>query len=177
METIQERLKDGECIKEYSALQPRWLSGSICALAGAAIAADSLLHPSGAGIALVVLGAALLYLGLRLTVLRKNAYVCVTDQRVLYRKVNWYGGPGRLREIPIAELEAAGLCRTTVMFGARKSGEGILRLKSGKERLLPLMQNAEYVIETIEGEITALRSEEKARTAPSGLLDTGCPTK
>ena len=110
MENIHERLKDGECIKEYSALQPRWLSGSICFLAGAAISADSLLHQSGVGMALVLLGAMLLYLGFRLVVLRKNAYICVTNQRVLYRKINWYGGPGGLWEVPISELETASSC-------------------------------------------------------------------
>ena len=152
IEGIRARLDVDETVREWSAFRPHWVAGIVALLCGLTVAADSIRRPGLWTLLMLPLGILLTYLGIRLLYLCRRGYVCVTDRRVVIHRPNWYGGEGKLKIIPLDEIENIQLQRTVGLlsfFGERKSGDGILRLKNGGDYLLPLMQNAEYVTEAI----------------------------
>lgn len=103
----------------------------------------------------MLLGAlALAYFGVRCLFLQSREFVCVTDKRVLCQKIDWRGRPGRLSVFSMGDISGVKLCRSSVIFGNKKSGEIILQLHGGKSCMLPFLQNGEYVMEAIDEELS-----------------------
>lgn len=76
--------------------------------------------------------------------------VCVTEKRVLYYKASIFNKSAyRTISIPIKLIESVHLLKNSVMFGDKTSGALIIKQKGGKEILLPLLCEGEYIAECI----------------------------
>lgn len=152
---IEQLLRDSERTVEYSERKPRSLVAVFSILLGVAIVADSSrnIFSFYYCILLLLVGLAILYAGIWMLIICRSEYVYVTTERVLYQKSTWFGKAGRLISIPLDTITSARLCKSSVMYMQRYSGEVILTLHNKKKYALPFLQNGQRVIDAIGCEL------------------------
>lgn len=150
-EDLEHLLHPQEEVIELSERRPRLPTGIACMVVGIPLLIDPLhqMFATPAFVAEFLLGLLLLYLGVRLTILSRRAYLAVTNERVLYRAIDLLGRRGRTLSIPLEEITGARLCKTATMYRQRYAGEILLTLRNHKRRLLPSLQNGQFILDAI----------------------------
>ena len=148
---VDEQLNETECIVEYSERKPRLVTGISLFVVGAPAVWEPVVRGffSAALVAEFLFGLLLVYLSVWTLILCGREYVCVTNQRVLYRKVNALGKRGKVLRFPLDNITEARLCKISVMYRKRHSGEILLTFGNRKQCNLPFLQNGQYVLDAI----------------------------
>lgn len=94
---VQELMQQDETLVEFTRRIPRKVLGGAYVLLAAAMTGDALIHGVSSALFAGELAAGLgfVYLALREFLLATREFVCVTDRRLIYRKVNFLGRPAR----------------------------------------------------------------------------------
>ena len=106
------------------------------------------------------------YAALYTLVLCRQSYVCVTNRQVYCRRVHPLGGRGRLQAIPLNRIAGAKLCRVAAAWQRQYSGDLLLTLTDGSSRMLPLLQNGQFVLDTIHEACSQHAVEKREQAGP-----------
>ena len=164
---VAELLNEAEELVEYTNRKPRLLTALVFIMIGAWAVIESVVYRFAPDAMFFVFLAGLLLLYAAAWILRFSGreYVCVTNERVLYRKINLFGKPGRVMSYPLRDISKASLCRTFVNFQQKTQyGHVLLILGNRKRYVLPYLQSGMFVVEAIRdecGKIAMSLKEEK----------------
>lgn len=147
---LDKELKENEHIVEHSGRKYRGFSGCTLFIVGIPCMLEPVIKGfiSYSFLIEFLVGCLLMYGVLWNFVLCQNEYVCVTNERILYRKCNFLGKTAKVISYPIKDVAKARLCRTSVMWKNRYDGQLILKLH-GRTRILPPLYNGQYVLDAI----------------------------
>ena len=162
---IAELLHASESIVEYSSRKPRFLIGVLWMILGLWIVLESMFHaipnPSLELVALIIAGLLFLYASVWVLIFSKREYVCVTNERVLYRKTNFVGKQGRIVSFPLQEITKARLCRITILFRQKQqTGHILLVIRNRRKYILPYLDNGMFIVEAIRDERSKIKEDE-----------------
>ena len=161
-------LTPGERVLEYSPCKPRLFTGIACAVIALPTLADPILRGFATPmfVAELLLGLLFGYAALYTLVLCRQGYVCVTNRQVYCRRVHPLGGRGRLQAIPLNRIAGAKLCRVAAAWQRQYSGDLLLTLTDGSSRMLPLLQNGQFVLDTIHEACSQHAVEKREQAGP-----------
>lgn len=130
------------------------MHGGFAALLGAFCVVDAVLQfqgfPAALAVLVILIGIALLWAGVWLLCFRKRSYIIVTNERVLWRKINAFGKDGKLVEISRADIQRVRYLKSTVMYRIRrKDGAVALYLKNGKTVVISGVRDGETIFTSI----------------------------
>lgn len=149
-----------EQLCEISERKPHILHGTVMAACGVITLVDTtpLLLKSSQQIYLVVivvLGALMAWSGLWILCLAQRSWVAVTNCRVLVQRINMIGHPSKYSEYRLSEINGCRMIKPLVTWKKSSyNGTVLIKLKNGKMRQLPYLENAQYILETIGSLLT-----------------------
>ncbi len=153
MEIIDKYAEEEEIVQEGTNGKASILRGVCFALVGLILFGEGLwlliFRLSVYGVIEVCAGLVFFYAAYRLLYLDARQLIVVTNYRVLWKKTGWVAEDGKIIEIPLKEIESARLFKSTVMFGKSHAGAIRIKKKNGRTEVLPMLQNGEYILETI----------------------------
>ena len=158
---VTELLLPGEGMIEFSARKYRKMYGTALGLLGVTLTVDPIVRffASFAFGVEFLLGLLLLYAAAREFFLSRREFVCVTDQRLLYRKVDWLGRPGKCKEIAISTITSAKLCQRAMAWRDTFAGEVLMHLENGGQYVTVHLENGQYILDAIRAVKSSLPME------------------
>lgn len=152
---MKDDLQPGEIPLALSHRKPEYLSGVSMGFIGLFVIADILLHARAIGnipylLALLPVGAVLIYCSIRTLFFVSRSSVLVTDRRIILKEPDLLGRTSKEKIIPRSEIRRARLLKSTVMYFVRREDGAIaLDLKNGKTVVIPDVQNGEAVLSVL----------------------------
>ena len=151
---VQELMQQDETLVEFTRRIPRKVLGGAYVLLAAVMTGDALIHGVSSALFAGELAAGLgfVYLALREFLLATREFVCVTDRRLIYRKVNFLGRPARAKTAMLSHIVTPKLCQRAMAWRDTYQGEVLITLCKGKQFLTPLLNNGQFVLDAIRSE-------------------------
>lgn len=149
---LKNQLEEEEYPIAVSYRKPEKLFGFSLLLIGCVIMLDPVFHVNSFGgifpvLLLVLLGAAIIYIGAWSLFFSKRSYVLVTSERLIWQKINLLGQPGKRISIPRTEIQRARFLKSTVMFRINRSdGDISISTNDGKTIVIPSVLEAENIL-------------------------------
>lgn len=152
---MKDKLEEGEYPSFISYRTPEKLLGGSLIFIGTFAAIDTLLHLSAfgnilVGIAVALSGVMLLYGGFWAVYFTRRSYMLVTSKRVIYQKINIFGGSGKEYRILRSDIKRVRFYKSTVMYRVRRGDGGIsILMNNGKSIFISSVEKAEIIIESL----------------------------
>lgn len=149
---LKEHLTEQELPLAFSYRKPETLTGISLLFIGAVGTVDTLLHFTGLGgilpgVLLLLACAVSGYAGIWFLRFARRSYVLVTSEKVVYRKTDFLGRPGKTVLIPRSRIKRVRLLKSTVMYrGAQGDGVISITMENGKTAALPRLTDGEAVL-------------------------------
>ena len=152
-------LRETECFVEHSGRKPRTVIGVIFCGIGlwAVFEPVLLLFRYSELVVSFIIGLILLYAAMWILLISRREYVCVTNERLIYQKVNLIGKSGKTLSFQLQDISKARLGRSMTSYRQKEqSGHVVLIMTSGKVRVLPCLKNGMFIVEAIREECKKL---------------------
>jgi hypothetical protein len=166
---VAELLLEGEIPVEYTKRKPRQLLGAALAVVGIPTVMEPLIRQfvTVEFIMEFLVGLALVYFAVREFLVCTREFACVTNQRVLYRRVTWRGKPGRTKAVFLSDISSAKLCQTAMAWRNCYSGDVLMKFAKGGQYVTPFLENGQFILDAIREEranIAIAKHESSATT-------------
>lgn len=161
---IDELMGQSERVVEFSGRKPQVLLGVVCGLIGIYTVIESFWNQfdSILFIGEFVLGLIFLYITVWILIFCRNEYICVTNERVLYRKITLLGKRGKIQSYLLRDIASVRLCRAAINVNRQThSGEILLVLENRKKYIFPILHNGQYILDAIRQECSKLSTSDK----------------
>ena len=152
-------LRETERFVEHSGRKPRIVIGVICCGIGlwAVLEPVLFLFRYSELVVSFIIGLMLLYAAMWILLISRREYVCVTNERLIYQKVNLVGKSGRTLSFRLQDIGKARLGRSMLSYRqTEQSGHVVLIMRSGKVRVLPCLINGMFIVEALREECKKL---------------------
>lgn len=151
---VVELMLEGEIPVEYTQRKSRHLIGAALVIVGIPTTVEPLIRQFAAVEFAMefLLGLSLMYFAVRELLICTREFACVTNQRVIYRRVTWRGKLGRTKAVFLTDISSAKLCQTAKAWRNCHSGEVLMKLTKGGQYVTPFLENGQFILDAIRAE-------------------------